>query len=101
MNTTDEEFIKNNICSIHDGIINSLNDLSSMLWANGNRDMPAFIDDIVSEVLLAKEKGIRIENRLKVYRFTIRRLGFVRAKEKERLTIVDNKLHLEPIGEED
>lgn len=101
METTDKIFIDNNICSIHDRIINALIDIRERIIDSKNNDglmnLDATLDEIESLVLQtreAKDKGIKIESRLKKYLYTIRALGFTREPEAEELTVIDNKLRL-------
>lgn len=101
MRTTDKIFIDNNICSIHDRIINLLIAVRERIIASKANDNKINPDEIIAEfkTLLqltreAKDKGIKIESRLKKYLYTIRALGFTREPEVEELTVIDNKLRL-------
>lgn len=101
METTDKIFIDNNICSVHDRIINALIDIRERINAAAARDEQVNPDGLIAEVeelvLLtrhAKEKGVKIEARLKKYLYTIRALGFARDKETEELIVIDNQLRL-------
>jgi hypothetical protein len=94
MEITDPIFIENNICAIHDRVINALNHLSDKFREEGNREDAQCLEEITSDVLLAKQRGIKIECRLKQYLYTIRALGFSRDKDMEQIEIIENQLRL-------
>lgn len=92
MKTTDREFIENNICSIHDGIIRKLIATEDQLIVNGAMKLVPVFEELIDETRKAKEKGIIIETRLKKYFYAIRSLGFTRDKDWEEFEIVKNEL---------
>jgi hypothetical protein len=92
LKTTDRVFIENNICSIHDGIINKLIATEDHLIHNGAMKLVPAFEDLIAETRKAKEKGIKIETRLKKYFYAIRSLGFTRDKDWEDIEIINNEL---------
>ena len=99
MKTTDQIFIENNICSINDAIINELIRIREEMIAEYDLKHVPAIEFLIICVRFAKEKGVKIETRLKKYLFTIRALGFTRDKEMEEIEINDNILSLIPKDE--
>ncbi len=94
MESSDSAFIENNICSIHDGIIRELIRIREELLAgNENEHVPA-LEALIDKTRQAKDKGIKIEGRLKKYLYTIRALGFARDRENDAIEIIDNKINL-------
>lgn|SRR5574343_505430 len=92
METTDKIFIENNICAIHDDIIRRLIKTEDRLIASGASHIIPDIEEIIDQVRLAKQKGIKIESRLKLYFYTIRSLGFARDRGWEDIEMDGNRL---------
>ena len=99
METTDKIFIENNICSIHDAVINKLINLREDLISKNAMKLVPALEDLIQDVRLAKEKGIRIEHRLKTYLYTIRAMGFSRERGGEEITIINNRVVIIPTGD--
>lgn len=95
MEATDKVFIDNNLCEINDRIIRKLITLSEVLEKEVNGEYTQTINEITKDVFFAKKKGIKIENRLKHYLYTIRALGFKRDRELEgeqEIVIINNRI---------
>jgi hypothetical protein len=92
MEATDKIFIENNLCSIHDGIINKLIATEVLVIGRGNPDLAPVFEEMISSARKAKIKGTIMERRLLKYSSTIRSLGFVRAKDCEIIDIINNNL---------
>jgi len=94
MEQSDPAFIENNICSIHDGIIRELIRIREELLASDQAKHVLALEALIDKTRQAKDKGIKIESRLKKYLYTIRALGFARDKENDAIEIIDNKINL-------
>jgi hypothetical protein len=92
METTDKIFIENNICSINDYIINTLIRTREDLIAKGALKLVPVLEDLIIHTRLAKEKGLKIEGRLKEYFYTIRSLGFSRDRGWQDIEVVGNQV---------
>lgn len=89
-----KEFMENNLCGIHNTIHRLLQETKDLIRVGSSDEAMAVLAKVQSLVDVAITKGIKMEDRLKVYRFTIRALGFVREKEHERLSFKEGELIL-------
>jgi len=78
MENTDPVFIENNICSIHDECIREAIRIREDLIAKEQNDHVPALDNIIRRLRNAKDRGIKMERRLRIYRFGIMSLGFSR-----------------------
>lgn len=85
-----KEFLNNNVCAIHHHIQEEILKVKEMLLEEGhNQEARERLEEVMQLISLAITKTTKIEDRLKLYLFTIRSLGFKREKKNECLSFIN------------